>query len=149
MNICKNNYFNTETLLAVFDTCKWCSKLWCWGLGLNKALDIRDVNNIPCWYITICSYINFCKRILGLRKSTCNSMVYRELGRYPMVIVKHIMWFRCLTWSSYLNVRVIKTWGWNTSKKYYFENPSVFKLIKLLNSQNVTERNNLRKCIVL
>jgi len=32
-------------------------------------------------------------------------------------------------------------------KKYYFENPSDFKLIKLLNSQNVTEINNLGKCI--
>jgi len=34
-------------------------------------------------------------------------------------------------------------------KKYYFENPSFFKLIKLLNSQNVTEIINLGKCIVL
>jgi len=34
-------------------------------------------------------------------------------------------------------------------KKDNFENPSVFKVMKLLNSQNVTEINNLGKFIVL
>jgi len=34
-------------------------------------------------------------------------------------------------------------------KKYYFDNPSVFKLIKLLNSKNITEINNLGQFIVL
>jgi len=34
-------------------------------------------------------------------------------------------------------------------KKYYFDNPSVFKLIKLLNSKTITEINNLGKFIIL
>jgi len=34
------------------------------------------------------------------------------------------------------------------SEKYYFENPSVFKLIKFIYSQNVAEINNFGKFIV-
>ena len=31
-------------------------------------------------------HLKFCKYILGLKKSTCNVMVYGELGRYPLEI---------------------------------------------------------------
>lgn len=33
-------------------------------------------------------HINFCKRVLGVRKNTCNSAVYYELGRFPLEIFR-------------------------------------------------------------
>jgi len=75
MKICKNNCFNIENLSAVFDT--YVNSVLSYGaevLGFHKAPNIEPF------------HVNLCKRLLGLRKSTCNSMVYHELGRYPMII---------------------------------------------------------------
>jgi hypothetical protein len=68
---------NPETLLSVFDTyigsvvC-YASAVW----GFHKGDNIERL------------HLDFCKRLLGVKKSTCNAMVYAELGRYPLKYVR-------------------------------------------------------------
>ena len=42
--------------------------------------------------------MKFCKRILNVRQSTCNAVVYAELGRYPLFINRYVQilkyWFK-------------------------------------------------------
>ena len=33
-------------------------------------------------------HIQFCKRLLGVRKGTCNDFIYCELGRFPLQIIR-------------------------------------------------------------
>ena len=46
-------------------------------------------------------HLQFCKIILCLKKSTCNVMVYGELGRYPLLIAAKMrilsFWARLIT----------------------------------------------------
>ena len=43
-------------------------------------------------------HMKFCKRILNVRQSTCNAVVYAELGRYPLFINRYVQilkyWFK-------------------------------------------------------
>ena len=70
---CKNMNLNFKTILHLFDTyigsvLMYGCEIW----GTNKCLDIEKI------------HIDFCKHLLSVRKSTCNAMVYFELGRLPL-----------------------------------------------------------------
>ena len=82
----KSQYFNVQTQCSVFDTyvdsiLSYSSEIW----GFHKAPDVEKI------------HIDFCKKILGVKKSTCNSLVYYELGRLPLYILRKL--------------RIIKYWG--------------------------------------
>ena len=55
------------------------------NLWMTKAPDVEKI------------HIDFCKKILGVKKSTCNSLVYYKLGRLPLYILRKL--------------RIIKYWG--------------------------------------
>ena len=79
LNVCKENYFNVETQLSVFDTyvssvLNYASEIW----GFHQAPDVEKI------------HLKFCKRILGLDKRTCNNFVYHELGRYPLAVIRKV-----------------------------------------------------------
>jgi len=79
INVCKQNSFNIETLLSVFDTyvasvINYGTEIW----GFHTALDI---------------HLNFCKRILNLRRSINTSIVCFELGRYPLQFTRNFKIF--------------------------------------------------------
>ncbi|XP_033746730.1 uncharacterized protein LOC117331881 [Pecten maximus] len=107
MRVCKKQYFNIETQLAVFDTyvssiVNYGSEIW----GFHKGSDIEKL------------HINFCKRLLGVRKSTPNMMVYFELGRYPLYITRKLRIFKY--WFKLLNTE-------NCILKSCYENMLLFK----------------------
>ena len=63
------------TLISLFDTyvspvLNYCSELW----GYVKAQDIERVHTM------------FLKRLLGVKRSTSNPMVYCETGRLPLIV---------------------------------------------------------------
>uniref|UniRef100_K1QT84 Reverse transcriptase zinc-binding domain-containing protein n=1 Tax=Magallana gigas TaxID=29159 RepID=K1QT84_MAGGI len=73
----KDLNFNVETQLNVFDTyvksvLSYGAEIW----GFHKGQDVEKV------------HINFCKKVLGVRKNTCNSAVYYEVGRFPLEIFR-------------------------------------------------------------
>ena len=79
----KPYYFNHMTLLSLFDT--YISSVLCYGSeiwGFHKAPDVEKV------------HIDFCKRILNVKVSTPNVMIYYELGRYPMLVARKIRMFK-------------------------------------------------------
>ena len=74
----QDDYFNTETLLSLFDTyiasiVNYGSEVW----GFHKAPDIETL------------HLHFLKRIYKVKKSTTNYMVYFELGRVPLYIQRY------------------------------------------------------------
>lgn len=74
-NKIQDDYYNHETLLTLFETyvasiLNYGCEIW----GFHKAPDIERV------------HLYFLKRILKVKKSTVNNMVYCELGRIPMCI---------------------------------------------------------------
>ena len=73
----KEYMLNTETKLQLFDTHIACilnygCEIW----GYHAAKDVEKV------------HLDFCKSILGVSKRTTTMMVYAELGRYPMKIIR-------------------------------------------------------------
>ena len=79
----KSFQFNIETQLSVFDTyinsiLSYAGEIW----GFHKALDVERVHTA------------FCKRILGVKKNCCNNLVYCELGRFPLSIIRKIKIFK-------------------------------------------------------
>ena len=69
LSVRRQNYFNVETCLSVFDTyvgsiLSYAAEVW----GFHKAPDIERI------------HINYCKKLLGVRQSTCNNFIYHELG---------------------------------------------------------------------
>lgn len=67
-------FFNHNTLLSLFDcfvgsVINYASEVW----GSLKAPNIEKL------------HLNFCKYILGVKRSTCNVAVYSELGRCPLL----------------------------------------------------------------
>jgi hypothetical protein len=83
------SYFNTETLLSLFDTyVKSIVNYGCEVWGFHKGVDIEAL------------HLSFLKRVLKVRKSTSNYMVYFELGRFPLYINRYCRmlkyWFRIL-----------------------------------------------------
>ena len=76
---CSPLYLNHVTLLSLFDTyvssvCNYACEVW----GFHTAPDIEKV------------HLDYCKNILGVKRSTPNSMVYNELGRYPLICIRKI-----------------------------------------------------------
>ena len=74
----QDDYFNTETLLSLFDTyiasiVNYGCEVW----GSHKAPDIETV------------HLQFLKRILKVKNSTANYMVYFELGRLPLYVQRY------------------------------------------------------------
>ncbi|KAK6172852.1 hypothetical protein SNE40_016429 [Patella caerulea] len=77
--IIHENYFNLETSIALVSTCivpilNYCSEVW----GFHSADDVERVQ------------ITFFKKILGVRTSTCNALIYHELGLCPLQIYRKI-----------------------------------------------------------
>ena len=75
MKTVKETHFNIQTELELFGTyvgsiLNYGCEIW----GNHKVPDIERVHH------------NFLKRILGVKRSTLNMMVYRELDRYPLHI---------------------------------------------------------------
>ena len=71
----KNHSFNITTLISLFDTyvspvLNYCSELW----GYVKAQDIERVHTM------------FLKRLLGVKQSISNGMVYCETGRLQLIV---------------------------------------------------------------
>jgi hypothetical protein len=79
MKICNENALNTETKLEilVFDTyvssvLNYCCEVW----GFSAAKDIEKV------------HLEFCKRIMHIKKSTPSFIVFSKLGRLPLNSVR-------------------------------------------------------------
>ena len=71
----KNHSFNITTLISLFDTyvshvLNYCSELW-------EYVKARDIERV---------YLMFLKRLLGVKRSTSNDMVYCETGRLPPIV---------------------------------------------------------------
>ena len=78
-------YFNVCTMLSLFDTYVLSILMYgCEVWGMHKAPMIEKV------------HIDFCKVLLGVKRSTTNVMVYYELGRLPLKYER--------------NYRILKLW---------------------------------------
>jgi hypothetical protein len=66
--------FNGSFIVFTFFSTYSFFELKTWGF--HKGQDVENVHT------------NFCKRILGVKKSTYNNAVYYELGRFPLEIDK-------------------------------------------------------------
>ena len=69
----KNLHLNVTTQLSLFDTyigslANYGCEVW----GSHPAYDLENV------------HLNFCKKVLGVKKTTMSMMVYNELGRMPL-----------------------------------------------------------------
>ena len=73
-------FLNEETLLSLFDTYI--------GSILNYSCEVWGFNKANSHEII---HMQFCKRILGSKRSTTNMMVYSELGRLPLYISRNIL----------------------------------------------------------
>ena len=79
----KNFNCNLETKCTIFDT--YVSSILNYGCeiwGFHKAPDIEKL------------HLSFLKRTLGVKKSTCNNLIYCELGRYPLQLIRKLRIFR-------------------------------------------------------
>ena len=90
LKLCNDNYLNIETKLHVFDTIvasvlNYGAEVWGFhpGNGIEKG------------------HTRFCKMILKVKNSTPNLMVYMELGRLPLHIIRKLRilkyWVKLLT----------------------------------------------------
>jgi hypothetical protein len=73
----RNMHLNKETVLSLFDS--YVSSIFNYGSevwGANKGTNIEKV------------HMDFCKRLLGVKRTTCNVMMYLELGRYPLRVYR-------------------------------------------------------------
>ena len=73
----KNMYLNVETSLLLFDMYI--------GSILQYAAEIWGLHHGDCLEKV---HLDFCKRLLGVKKSSCNVMIYAELGRLPLQAVR-------------------------------------------------------------
>ena len=78
--------FNTLTLFQLYDAfvgsiLGFSSEIW----GFSKSKEIERI------------HLKFCKKVLSVKRSTCNFAIYCELGRYPLYINRY--------------ARIIKYWG--------------------------------------
>ena len=70
-------YLNVESSLSLFDTyigsvLQYASEIW----GIHRGNCVEKVQ------------LDFCKRLLRVKKSTCNVMIYSELGRLPLHVIR-------------------------------------------------------------
>ena len=71
----KKHNFNVATTLSLFDTyvkpvLNYCSEIW----GYIKAQDVEKIHTM------------FIKRLLGVKRSASNDMIYCETGRLPLIV---------------------------------------------------------------
>ena len=71
----RKHNFNAVTLLSLFDlyvspVLNYCSEIW----GYTKAQEVEKVHTM------------FLKRLLCVKRSTSNDMVYCETGRLPLIV---------------------------------------------------------------
>jgi hypothetical protein len=85
LRLCHNLCLNKETQLQVFDT--YISSVLNYGCEIWGFVPGHDVENV---------HMDFCKRILNVKKSTTNAAVLRELGRLPLHVAR--------------KVRIVKYW---------------------------------------
>ena len=72
-------FLNNETLLSLFDTyicsiLNYASAIW----GSHKGQNVEKVQ------------LDFCKKLLGVKRTTCNIMIYSELGLVPLNAVRKL-----------------------------------------------------------
>ena len=77
LNTCNAEFLNVETRLQVFDT--YVSSVLNYGCEVWGFNDAKDIEKI---------HMDFCKRILKVRKCTPNYMIYSELGRFPLILTR-------------------------------------------------------------
>ena len=70
--------FDISTLFQLFDAfvgsiLNFSSEIW----GMSKSKEIEHL------------HLKFCKKILGVESSTCTSILYSELNRYPLYINRY------------------------------------------------------------
>lgn len=80
---CAPMYLNFSTLLSLFDTyvgsvAGYSSEVW----GFHTAPDIEKLQ------------LDFCKSMLGVKRSTPNVMIYFELGRTPLSLTRKLRIFK-------------------------------------------------------
>ena len=67
--------------------------------GFHTARDIEKV------------HLNYCKRLLGVKRTTQNDFTYGELGRFPMQTIRYVRiiayWLKIITGSKSLYINVI------------------------------------------
>ena len=73
----KKHNFNVATTLSLFDTyvkpvLNYCSEIW----GYIKAQDVEKIHTM------------FIKRLLGVKRSASNDMIYCETGRLPLIVYR-------------------------------------------------------------
>ena len=73
----KNMYLNVKTSLLLFDMYI--------GSILQYAFEIWGLHHGDCLEKV---HLYFCKRLLGFKKSSCNVMIYAELGRLQLQAVR-------------------------------------------------------------
>jgi hypothetical protein len=91
-NQIQDDCYNHETLLPLFDTYVKCILNYgCEVWGYHTAPDIEKI------------HLYFLKRILKVRKSTVNTMVYCELGRLPLYVERQCKMVKY--WTKLLNTK--------------------------------------------
>ena len=89
LNKCKKFKFNIETQCSIFDIyvnsiLSYGSEVW----GFHKSPDVEKIHT------------QFCKNVLGVKKSTSNALVYYELGRLPLYLTRKLriikFWLRIM-----------------------------------------------------
>ena len=91
-NKIQDGCYNIETLLSLFDTYVTCILNYgCEVWGYHTAPDIEKI------------HLYFLKRILKVRKSTVNTMVYCELGRLPLYVERQCKMVKY--WTKLLNTK--------------------------------------------
>ena len=89
-------FLNNETLLSLFDyyictILNYASAIW----GSHKGQNVEKVQ------------LDFCKNMLGVKRTTCNIMIYSELGLVPLNAIKKLYmlkyWGKLLDWGKLQN----------------------------------------------
>jgi hypothetical protein len=75
----KSLRLNVETMLSLFEcyigsVLNYGTEVW----GCHKGDNIERV------------HLDYCNTMLGVKRTTCNVMVYTELGRYPLRLYTNI-----------------------------------------------------------
>ena len=118
--VCNENYLNTESKLSVFDTyvssvLNYGSEIW----GFHNAKDIETVHT------------KYCKQILKVKRNTPNFMVYCELGRLPMIVIRKLRiikyWVKLLKTNNCILQNI-----YEEMNSYLFEESWVYKVKELL-----------------
>ena len=68
-----SSYLNTETILPLFDC--YITSILCYASEVWGCIKGKAVERV---------HVDFCKRLLGIKRLTNNSMMYAELGRVPL-----------------------------------------------------------------